>query len=178
MDNGLRRLSQNKQIYFLNLKNDHHAYHKTIAYNIIEDFPSSSTLWPQPDVHVVQLSTINKSRTSVEFIRPVYMIYDVYSDLEMRENLKKNKESISGLLPSRTDYLKSWCQQESKLMKPPLWHSLTVSCVKSIYSRARLIRTANVWKNRGLSKHANYQSLFYVTFLLTVESCVQSKCAN
>ena len=33
-------------------------------------------------------------------------------------------------------------------------------------------------KSCKLSKHVNYQSLFYVTFLSMAEGCVQSKCAN
>ena len=41
------------------------------------------------------------------------------------------------------------------------------------YSEARLIRTANARKNC-----ANYPSLFYITFLSMVESCVQNKHAN
>ena len=47
------------------------------------------------------------------------------------------------------------------------------------YSRVNLIRAENARKKScELSKHANYQSLFYVMFLLMVESCVQSKRAN
>ena len=76
-------------------------------------------------------------------------------------HLKKNKQ--------HTTFKSYW-------PKMPIHSCLTVrgSPGTDVYSRAHLICTAPCTEKLcKLSKHANYQSLFYITFLSMIKTCVQ-----